>query len=128
MLTRVTLLQVAELTAQLALERSRVQALQADVAAGTAAIAQLEADSARDAEQMAQRAQAGQDAEPMDEGPGAAEGSGGAGMNADAMMVQEIKEWLTDQGHESEVWELATRKTPRVKKADWIALMRSKAG
>lgn len=126
--------QVSELTRQLAQERSRVQALQADVAAGTAAIAQLEADSARDAAamaaQIAERARAVQEAEPMDEAPAAggsgSDGDGGA--NAEAMTVQEIKEWLTEGGFESEVWALATRKTPRVKKADWISLMQSKQG
>lgn len=122
-------MQVAELSAQLAVERSRVEALQADVAAGAAAITQLEADSARDVANLVQGARPSDGGAAMDEGPsGDGGGAGGDGVNADTMTVQEIKEWLTDRGHESEVWELATRKTPRVKKADWVALVRSKQG
>lgn len=42
---------------------------------------------------------------------------------AEAMTIQEIKEWLIDHGFEADVWELVNRRTPRVKKADWVALM-----
>lgn len=51
---------------------------------------------------------------------------GSAIPEADGMTIQEIKEWLIDHGFEGEVWELASRRTPRVKKADWVSLMKSK--
>ena len=54
------------------------------------------------------------DVDMLDRSMGAAEG----------MTIQEIKESLIDLGFEGEVWELASRRTPRVKKADWVALMK----
>jgi hypothetical protein len=51
---------------------------------------------------------------------------GAGGTKAESMTIQEIKEWLTDNGYEDECWALANRKTPRVKKAEWVALMNSK--
>lgn len=48
---------------------------------------------------------------------------GGAIPDANGMTIQEIKECLIDRGYEGEVWELASRRTPRVKKADWVALL-----
>eukprot|EP00892_Ulva_mutabilis_P000560 jgi/Ulvmu1/10504/UM064_0042.1 len=44
--------------------------------------------------------------------------------DAEGMTIQEIKEWLIDHGFEAHVWDLANRRTPRVKKADWVALMK----
>jgi hypothetical protein len=46
--------------------------------------------------------------------------------DAGKMTIQEIKKWLLDRDHEGEVWELLNRKAPRVKKEDWVQLMRSK--
>lgn len=52
--------------------------------------------------------------------------NGAAAVNPAQMTIPEIKEWLTDAGFEGEVWELVNRKTPRVKKDDWVQLARSK--
>lgn len=45
-------------------------------------------------------------------------------LDAEGMTIQEIKEWLIDHGFEGHVWELANRRAPRVKKADWVALLK----
>jgi hypothetical protein len=52
----------------------------------------------------------------------------GNAVNTAQLTIQEIKEWLTDQGFEEEVWALTSRKAPRVKKDDWVQLVRSKQG
>lgn len=46
--------------------------------------------------------------------------------DAEGMTIQEIKEWLIDHGFEGEVWNLASRRAPRVKKADWVSLMKAR--
>ena len=51
---------------------------------------------------------------------------GNGAVNPAQMTITEIKEWLTDRGHEGDVWNLANRKAPRAKKDDWVQLIASK--
>lgn len=118
---------VASLTAQLAAEKKRVAELLADQEAQAAALKEMQQQTEKEvaAHAMQQRDSIGDDAGPagMDVDP-----AGAGGPRAEGLTIQEIKEWLTDNGHEEECWELANRKTPRVKKAEWVALMNSKQG
>lgn len=108
---------------ELGTERQRVAALQAERGAQAAALQAAQAETDRDVAQFG--GGGGDDAEMA-----AADGEdvGGAengALNPAQMTMPEIKEWLTDNGHEDVVWELSVRK-PRAKKADWVELMRSK--
>lgn len=118
---------ITTLTAQLTAERKRVAELLAEQEAQAAALKEMQQQTEQEvAQHVMQQRDVGDDAGPagMDiDAVGA-----GSGPRAEGMTIQEIKEWLTDNGYEDECWALANRKTPRVKKAEWVALMNSKQG
>ena len=132
---------LAQKQGELDTQRARAEQLIAERDANAATVAQLQQDTDRAVAQLAAAHEANN---------GAAAGNGGAGfaapdvgdanmgvggdeqhagndaVNVGQMTIQEIKEWLTDAGHEEEVWALASRKAPRVKKDEWVQLIRSK--
>lgn len=99
----------------------RVRGLLAEKDAQAVALARLQAETENDVAALAQPSPSGGAAAPL-------AGDAAGALRVEQMTIQEIKEWLTERGHEAEVWELTNRKTPRVKKADWVDLMRSKQG
>jgi hypothetical protein len=116
---------VAVLTAQLALEKQRAVELLAQQKAQEATIQQLQQETENDVARLARhtRESLGEDiATNAADHAAAAE----TALRAEGRTIQEIKEWLIDNGYEEECWALANRKTPRVKKADWVNLMSSK--
>lgn len=116
---------LAALATQLTAEKKRVAELLAEKEAQAAALQEMQQQTEREVAQhaMQQRDSMGDDAGPagMDVDPVGADGP-----RAEGLTIQEIKEWLTDNGHEDACWTLANRKAPRVKKAEWVALMNSK--
>ena len=111
-------MQVGELQAAVRGGEERARALQDQLDAGHAAAEALEAEADHEVAQMGKRVRT----EALStEAAAAAEA-----VDVDSMTIQEMKEWLTEAGCESEVWELANRKTPRIKKADWADLVRRK--
>ena len=112
---------------QLDAEKKRVAELLAEQEAQATALKEMQQQTEKEVAQhaMQQRDSIGDDAGPagMDVDP-----AGAGGPRAEGLTIQEIKEWLTDNGHEEECWQLANRKAPRVKKAEWVALMNNKQG
>ena len=120
---------VAQLQAQLQSERQLVASLKEERDANTAAMQALQQETDRTVAQLTCRSDAAAaGAAVVDDVMADAGDQNGRnnGLNVAQMTIQEIKEWLTDHGHEEEVWALASRKAPRVKKGDWLELIQSK--
>jgi hypothetical protein len=124
--------QLAQLQAEVDSQRHLVATLIAERDANAAAVQALQHETDRTVEQLTLWPQgniAGSSTPALvavDSATAADQSEGNEAVNAGQMTIQEIKEWLTDHGFEDDVWSLTNRKTPRVKKDDWLQLIRSK--
>jgi hypothetical protein len=108
-------------------QRLRVSQVEAELDAKAAQEQALDQEADRGVQQFAiVLGVAGEDVEMDGVGNQSGPGMENSPWDAGKMTIQEIKKWLLDRDHEGEVWELANRKAPRVKKDDWVQLMRSK--
>lgn len=123
---------LAQLHAEVDSQRHLVATLIAERDANAAAVQALQHETDRTVEQLTLRPRgngAGSSTPALAAGDSvtaADQNEGSEAVNAGQMTIQEIKEWLTDHGFEDDVWSLTNRKTPRVKKDDWLQLIWSK--
>lgn len=115
--------QLAAKQAELSAAQQRVQQLQAERTNQAAALAELQDATNRDVAQIAGHGAGAGDAD-MAEAEDENDPQDAEQVDGNNMTIPEIKAWLTDHGHEGDVFEMAQRK--RTRKADWVQLISSK--